>query len=267
MRRRRVTLAAAGAILVLLLVLLVLLVRSWSADEGDRARGTVERFGTAVATRDYPLICSDLLASRLRDVLQEAGLPCEQALRLGLGEVRSPTLKVMGAEVDGDQARVKVRTGAAGQPSSQDALRLILEDDEWRITALTTAGEETATGTTTAPTPPAGGEDPTHTVTDTTPLVPGTGLGATPGSVGADANPGAAGPGAVAPGGSGAATPGADGPDTQPGTASTTSTPPVAPAKRWPRPPAEVVDELRRFAAEAAAERRRERDERRQRQR
>jgi len=241
-----VALVLAGAIPVLLLVVLL---RSWSTDEGDRARATVERFGTAVVTRDYPLICRDLLASRLRETLQQAGVPCEQALRTGLGEVRSPTLRVVGATVEGDDARVDVRTGAAGQPSSEDALRLVREDGQWRITALTTAGEEptptsAGRGATTAPTPPTG-DDPTHTVTDTTPIVPG--------SVPVDGGPTVA-------------------PDVDPVTpgATTTATTPRRTAtlpEGWPRPPQAIVEELRGFATAAEAERERRREERRERRR
>lgn len=165
-RRRIVTALLA----VLAIVAVVLAIRSWSEDDADRARGAVERFGNAVAAKDYRTICEDLLAPDLRQRLAAIGLPCERALATGLGEVRDPRVTIRSVAVADDRASVAIETAAAGQPSSRDVLQLRLVDDEWRITSLgggatTVAGSggAPAATTATAPTPP-GGTSTTGTV-------------------------------------------------------------------------------------------------------
>ncbi|WP_320669676.1 hypothetical protein [Patulibacter defluvii] len=160
MRRRVVT----GLLALLAAAMVVLAIRSWTTDERDRARAAVERFGAAVAAKDYGAICQGLLASRLKQSLESVGLPCEEALRQGLGSVRQPRLTVDSVVVVDDRASAAVHTGAAGQPASRDVIQLRKETGEWRITALGAPGRETAgAGTTGSGT----------TATTTTPLPPG----------------------------------------------------------------------------------------------
>lgn len=152
MRRKLVT----GGLAVLAIAMVVLAIRSWTTDESDRARASVERFAVAVETRDYEGICSDLLAEELQDKLQAVDLPCERAMQLGFGEVRDPRLTVENVVVIEDRARAAVRTDAAQQQPSADVLSLEKKDGEWRISALNqTASTASTTGgrTTSTPTP------------------------------------------------------------------------------------------------------------------
>jgi hypothetical protein len=145
-----------GGLALLAIAMVVLAIRSWSTDESDRARASVERFAAAVEDRDYRTICDALLASELREKLQAVDLPCDRAMRLGFGEVRSPRLTVENVVVVDDRARAAVRTDAAGQQPSADVLSLVKQSGDWRISALNQTASTASTGTATGPAPPAG---------------------------------------------------------------------------------------------------------------
>jgi hypothetical protein len=146
-RRRLVT----GGLALLAAAMVVLAIRSWTTDESDRARASVERFAAAVEARDYATICDRLLAADLKDALRAVDLPCDQALRTGLGRVRGPRLTVENVVVVDDRARAAVRTDAVGQPPSADVLSLVRQSGDWRISAL---NQSASAATATAPTPP-----------------------------------------------------------------------------------------------------------------
>lgn len=106
----------------------------------DEVRATVVRFGRAVRAHDYGRICDNLLSSALLAKLDQAGVPCRVALEQGLGSVRDPTLEVLLVTVrNPNLALVRVRTGAAGQRSSIDTLRVVREPAGWRIASLSVA--------------------------------------------------------------------------------------------------------------------------------
>lgn len=162
MRRKLVT----GGLAVLAIVMVILAIRSWTTDESDRARASVERFAAAVETRDYEGICSDLLGEDLQDKLQAVDLPCERAMQLGFGEVKQPRLTVENVVVIDDRARAAVRTDAAGQLPSADVLSLEKQDGEWRISALNQSASTASTnggGTTSTPAPAPVPAQPTGT--------------------------------------------------------------------------------------------------------
>jgi len=102
----------------------------------EQVRSAVERFAGASAQKDYQELCGEILASELVDQVRSVGLPCEAALEAGLGGVREPTLEIVSIEVADDQALARVRTGAAGQRPSEDSIRLVREDGDWRIASL-----------------------------------------------------------------------------------------------------------------------------------
>lgn len=102
----------------------------------DEVRGTLDRFAEAIGDKDYQTLCDDLFASDLVEQVRSVGLPCEVALRRGLGEVRSPQLTVGAVEVSGDQALAEVRTSARDQQPSQDQIRLVREEGGWRVASL-----------------------------------------------------------------------------------------------------------------------------------
>jgi hypothetical protein len=68
--------------------------------------------------------------------VESIGLPCEVAMRRGLGDVRDPRISIGTVRVDGERATADVRTSAAGEEPSQDTLRLLRVGDAWRISSL-----------------------------------------------------------------------------------------------------------------------------------
>ncbi len=104
--------------------------------DGERVHATVEAFGTASAAKDYQRLCDDLLAPKLVADVEAAGLPCEVAMRQGLGEVKAPTLTIGRISVDGDKATAEVKSSAAGQEPSSDTMQLVRVDESWRIASL-----------------------------------------------------------------------------------------------------------------------------------
>ncbi len=124
----RTTLAA-------LLTAAALLAGCGADDEGD-VRDTLSAFGDATAKKDYQRLCDDLLSPELIDQIRRVNLPCEVALKTGLQEVEKPRLEVRSVKIDGDTASAEVRSTAANQPPSEDTIRLVKVDGEWRIASL-----------------------------------------------------------------------------------------------------------------------------------
>jgi ketosteroid isomerase-like protein len=126
------TLPALGA--------LALALAGCGGDDGpapeDEVRGAMAGFARATAERDVQALCDRVLSRGLVARVEQAGLPCEQAMRIGLQEVRRPTLEVLDVRVEGDRARARVRTGAQGQAASEDTVQLVREDGRWRVASL-----------------------------------------------------------------------------------------------------------------------------------
>ena len=131
-------LRAVGRPFVALLVCGLTVSACGGPSESERVHETVEAFGRATAAKDYQRLCDQLLAPELVEEVESAGLPCELALRRGLGDVESPTLTIGRIEVRGDRATAQVRSAAAGQEPSEDTLQLVRVGDSWRIASLTT---------------------------------------------------------------------------------------------------------------------------------
>ena len=104
-------------------------------DEQLVARAVTD-FGRATAAKDYRALCDRILAPSLIAEVTSIGLPCEQALRRGLGDVESPRLTLGAVEVNGDRATAEVRTAAANQAPSSDTLRLERVRGSWRVASL-----------------------------------------------------------------------------------------------------------------------------------
>ena len=92
----------------------------------DRAavRGTLLKLEQATAAHDYATMCN------------QVGLPCDTALRLGLGKVHQPRLQVATIKVIGNRALAQVYSGAAHQTASTDVVQLVREGGSWRVAAL-----------------------------------------------------------------------------------------------------------------------------------
>jgi hypothetical protein len=96
----------------------------------------VEAFGEASAAKDYQRLCDDLLAPKLVSEVESAGLPCELALKQGLGDVSAPKLTIGTIRVAGDAATADVQSSAEGEKPSRDTLQLVRVGDSWRIASL-----------------------------------------------------------------------------------------------------------------------------------
>jgi hypothetical protein len=96
----------------------------------------VEAFGQASAAKDYQRLCDDVLAPKLVSEVESAGLPCELALKQGLGDVSAPRLTIGTIRVKGDSATADVQSSAAGEQPSRDTLQLVRVDESWRIASL-----------------------------------------------------------------------------------------------------------------------------------
>jgi len=105
----------------------------------QQVRDTLKRYEQATARQDYDALCTKVLAPALISRLAQVGLPCDQALRIGLGTVRNPKLQVLKIKVTGVLALALVRSSAAGQPTATDTIRLTKSGDNWRISSLSGA--------------------------------------------------------------------------------------------------------------------------------
>src|SRR4051794_6177126 len=102
----------------------------------EQVRDTVNAFSKATAAKDYDKLCKQLLAPKLLEQVEQAGLPCEVALSRGLGEVKEPRVTIGQITVDGDSATADIRTSAKGEQPSRDTLKLSKIGGRWRIASL-----------------------------------------------------------------------------------------------------------------------------------
>ncbi len=106
----------------------------------EQVHATVEAFGQATAAKDYQRLCDTLLAPKLIEKVESIGLPCEVALKQGLGDVKAPTLTIGAINVDGDDATAQVNSTAQGQAPSKDTLKLQRVNGKWKIASLANEG-------------------------------------------------------------------------------------------------------------------------------
>ena len=104
----------------------------------EQVRATVTEFGRATAAKDYQALCDRILAPKLVEEVESIGLPCEVALRQGLGRVEEPRLTIGRIDVREDEASAEIRTSAAGEEPSRDTLQLVNLDGTWKISSLGT---------------------------------------------------------------------------------------------------------------------------------
>jgi hypothetical protein len=102
----------------------------------EQVRASVDAFSKATAAKDYSKLCRQLLAPKLVEQVRSVGLPCEVALKQGLGDVKDPRLTIGRITVNGSAATADVRTSAAGEAPSRDTLKLTKIDGRWRIASL-----------------------------------------------------------------------------------------------------------------------------------
>jgi hypothetical protein len=138
MLRRVRSLAPALALLLAPALLLVAGCGEQGPTPEEQVRATVTEFGRATAAKDYQALCDRILAPKLVEEVESIGLPCEVALRQGLGRVEEPRLTIGRIDVREDEASAEIRTSAAGEEPSRDTLRLVNLDGTWKISSLGT---------------------------------------------------------------------------------------------------------------------------------
>lgn len=104
-------------------------------DPEAEARTAALAYGKAFAAKDYQGLCDDLLATVAVTKINDAGIPCEIAMKTALEDVRKPTLTVLSVKVDGDVATVRTRSTAENQEAATEDLRIVKEKGRgWRVT-------------------------------------------------------------------------------------------------------------------------------------
>ncbi|MDQ6751477.1 MAG: hypothetical protein M3Z33_12090 [Actinomycetota bacterium] len=112
------------------------------SSEQQKVRSTLTRYEQASARQDYAQLCDKVLSRALVARLSRVGLPCQQALRMGLGSVQAPKLEILKVKVMGPRALALVRSSAVGQQASTDTIELVLDGSDWRLSALARPGPE-----------------------------------------------------------------------------------------------------------------------------
>jgi hypothetical protein len=106
------------------------------ASAGDQVQAKLQQFAHAVAARDAPTLCDQVLAPTLVDRLTAAGLTCHQAMETFLASVSDPTMSVSEVHVRGATASAVVLTDARGQPAAIESVNLVDTKRGWRLTSL-----------------------------------------------------------------------------------------------------------------------------------
>jgi hypothetical protein len=102
----------------------------------DEVQAKVEQFAHATAHRDYAALCGEVLAPALVQRLSDAGVSCQQAMKLFVQSVRNPTLSVARITVKGHTASATVVATATGQPSARESIQLVETKHGWRLASL-----------------------------------------------------------------------------------------------------------------------------------
>jgi hypothetical protein len=100
----------------------------------NEAVSVVGQFQRATARADYRAICDGLFTASARR--RAGGRRCVALLRSRAGDVRRPRIDLLGIELRGDRARVRIRSRASGQPPATDVLDLVRQGGRYRIDAL-----------------------------------------------------------------------------------------------------------------------------------
>jgi hypothetical protein len=114
----------------------VLALAGCGASDSDQVRAEVEQLAQAASDRAYGTICTQILAPSLVAHLVSNGIPCPEALRLGLSDVRNPVLSVGKVVIRGSRAWAITLTSAHGQRAELVAIKLSRTRQGWRITSL-----------------------------------------------------------------------------------------------------------------------------------
>jgi hypothetical protein len=118
------------------LVAMTLALPGCGSSASDQIRAEVEQLAQATADRAYGTICTQILAPSLVAHLVSNGIPCPEALRLALSDVRGPVLSVGKVIIRGSRAWAITLTSAHAQRAALVAIQLSRTKQGWRITSL-----------------------------------------------------------------------------------------------------------------------------------
>jgi hypothetical protein len=102
----------------------------------QEVQAKVEQFAHATAGKDYATLCTQVLAPALVTRLTDAGVSCEQAMKIFASSVRNPTVTISKVTVKGSTASAVVLAGATGQTASLQSIQLVLTKHGWRLASL-----------------------------------------------------------------------------------------------------------------------------------
>lgn len=102
----------------------------------DEVHAKVEQFAHATASRDYQALCQQVLAPSLVQRLADAGVTCQQAMKVFLQSVQNPTLSIARITIKGKTAAALVLSSATGQQAALASVALIDTPHGWRLTSL-----------------------------------------------------------------------------------------------------------------------------------
>jgi hypothetical protein len=103
--------------------------------EERRVADVVEKLQSAGESGDAAEICSEVLASDLREEMQAAGVDCEQELDKAIQDADDFELEVEDVTITGDTATARVR-GREGDEETVRTFEFEREGREWRATSL-----------------------------------------------------------------------------------------------------------------------------------
>jgi hypothetical protein len=120
----------------IVLVLTAALLAGCGSNARDDVQAKVEQFAKATASRDSKTMCEQVIAPILIESYLQRGITCRQYWNLGLSHVSKPTLAIGRIVITGSRASVIALTGASGEVSSLDAIKLVKTSVGWRIVSL-----------------------------------------------------------------------------------------------------------------------------------
>jgi hypothetical protein len=104
------------------------------ASNHDQVRSTLQRFTTAVASRDANAICNQVLAPSLLVRFPAAGLTCQQAMGVFFTcNVKNPKMQIGPITINRGSASAIVYSEASGQRKGIFQLGLEQTSQGWRI--------------------------------------------------------------------------------------------------------------------------------------
>ena len=106
------------------------------ASAKDQVQAKVEQFAHATAAGDYATLCNQVLAPDLVKHLTDAGVSCQQAMKVFVQSVQNPTLSVSKVSVKGKTASAVVLASASGQKAAVESIQLIQTKHGWRLESL-----------------------------------------------------------------------------------------------------------------------------------